>query len=841
MGDIPYHSLFQSSCPNAPSPTLRRKRRSLSRRRDGRSLRPDDTQGPQRGHTDLNLDISRAPSASTVTDPSQIYTMLHRENLKTENVDALNQVFENFYHEHGFKDPGYVYLDHGEQKAYIKSASKGSNLAGNHDDFNQGNRLVSVKNLRSDLVDNYDEHKVRVDSGAEENGLSVDNKFSSEFRQTAADRSGLTKLIRNFSRRHKRGEKRDLHAAVDSEIDDGNKVSSVPGISVSLFSTKYVDRPGATGLPASFVENSDDEHLLRMGRSAADDVTHDESTLTVGIVTPIPIVETTTKQSWWDWFWGGAQTSGDDLDDSETTKTSTSSSTQIPSINTAVGNTETLATGTPIMGTVTLKSTVQQSITIYVTDTSENITITTTERGAIGNSTNQLIADNQYSMQGHVMTSSDLDDHVILSTANDIDYSLVDSETTITDTSTSTWVTSITPTKGNIDRGDDDDTSVPEVYVQDLMSETSLLTSAVEDTDDGSTLTVGRSTVSTVTRQHMLATTTKRPWWSWFVPGYADDDFEDSDTTVTSSSSFTQIPSITPTVGSTEPTNLSTYLAVNNDDNRALSMETSSASVGTSKNIIQQGITTSTIEVVTSAIPAGEGNANNRAIVELTYGTSTGTTKLFGDTQQGSAAVTTDFTTPTTPTSRNHQPSTGQPMQSSGLKSQAESSTTTHFDGGYSSTAYNGRESNAVRDGQWDSESSVTVSPGFHPNGVRQGGGDEVSQLHTGSGTDVLPETTPTVDHKRLVPTVRVDRGRGETVDRNGKSYSTDTKMSFWRNCHHWLHWKLSFDNFRWIQWRRFRQNDIFVTTSRILTQKRTVVMMPTLSSLVEPQVVEVN
>ena len=37
----------------------------------------------------------------------------------------------------------------------------------------------------------------------------------------------------------------------------------------------------------------------------------------------------------------------------------------------------------------------------------------------------------------------------------------------------------------------------------------------------------------------------------------------------------------------------------------------------------------------------------------------------------------------------------------------------------------------------------------------------------------------------------------------------TETKLlSFWRNFHHWLHWKLSFDNFQCSQWWKFNQND---------------------------------
>ena len=39
--------------------------------------------------------------------------------------------------------------------------------------------------------------------------------------------------------------------------------------------------------------------------------------------------------------------------------------------------------------------------------------------------------------------------------------------------------------------------------------------------------------------------------------------------------------------------------------------------------------------------------------------------------------------------------------------------------------------------------------------------------------------------------------------------YHTETKGSFWRNFHHWLHWKLSKnDNFQCSQWWKFNQNE---------------------------------
>ena len=40
----------------------------------------------------------------------------------------------------------------------------------------------------------------------------------------------------------------------------------------------------------------------------------------------------------------------------------------------------------------------------------------------------------------------------------------------------------------------------------------------------------------------------------------------------------------------------------------------------------------------------------------------------------------------------------------------------------------------------------------------------------------------------------------------------TATEMSLWRNCHHWLHGSWNNDNFQCRQWRKFNQNNIFVT-----------------------------
>ena len=38
--------------------------------------------------------------------------------------------------------------------------------------------------------------------------------------------------------------------------------------------------------------------------------------------------------------------------------------------------------------------------------------------------------------------------------------------------------------------------------------------------------------------------------------------------------------------------------------------------------------------------------------------------------------------------------------------------------------------------------------------------------------------------------------------------YTEMQMLSFWWNYHHWLHWKLSNDNFQYSQWWKFRQND---------------------------------
>ena len=52
------------------------------------------------------------------------------------------------------------------------------------------------------------------------------------------------------------------------------------------------------------------------------------------------------------------------------------------------------------------------------------------------------------------------------------------------------------------------------------------------------------------------------------------------------------------------------------------------------------------------------------------------------------------------------------------------------------------------------------------------------------------------------------------TLDYNCiKCLCTETEMcSFWRKFRHWLHRKLSNDNFRCSLWLKFRQNDIFVS-----------------------------
>ena len=51
---------------------------------------------------------------------------------------------------------------------------------------------------------------------------------------------------------------------------------------------------------------------------------------------------------------------------------------------------------------------------------------------------------------------------------------------------------------------------------------------------------------------------------------------------------------------------------------------------------------------------------------------------------------------------------------------------------------------------------------------------------------------------------------------------------SFWSNFHHWLHWKLSNDNFQCGQWWRFHQNDdVFVSVYATVCQKRVMLGLP--------------
>ena len=61
-------------------------------------------------------------------------------------------------------------------------------------------------------------------------------------------------------------------------------------------------------------------------------------------------------------------------------------------------------------------------------------------------------------------------------------------------------------------------------------------------------------------------------------------------------------------------------------------------------------------------------------------------------------------------------------------------------------------------------------------------------------------------------------RSQKHSLNRYYASFTETGMLSFWRNFHHWLHWKLSQDNFQCSKWWKFqfRQNDdIFVSVLR--------------------------
>ena len=155
--------LLQSSCRHAPSPLLRRKRRSLSRRIEENPTNPEVRNGLPKGTTDLHLAPVDSSADTTMAELSEFYDMINRDTLENEDVGSLNLVFEKLWINNGLDDINGIIskirakravLNTGEERnVHVMSASQVDNLVVNYKGRFEEHEIFSDGKNRGEVMD----------------------------------------------------------------------------------------------------------------------------------------------------------------------------------------------------------------------------------------------------------------------------------------------------------------------------------------------------------------------------------------------------------------------------------------------------------------------------------------------------------------------------------------------------------------------------------------------------------------------------------------------------------------------------------------------------------------